>query len=122
MDFNDYQELTKKTALFMESIKEKYPDMDEDLLKIIALSYCGLGLGESGEVQGKIKKVIRDQGGVITDETVKALEKELGDILWYVAQVSSVLGLKLGDIAEGNIKKLFDRLDRGTIKGSGDDR
>lgn len=122
MEFNEYQEQTKKTAMYMKGLEEKYPDMDEGIRKMIALSYCGLGLGETGEVQGKIKKIIRDNRGEITEDNVKELKKELGDALWYIAQTAITLGINLEDIAQGNLAKLFSRKERGTITGSGDNR
>jgi NTP pyrophosphatase (non-canonical NTP hydrolase) len=48
--------------------------------------------------------------------------KELGDVLWYVAQVATELGLDLDAIAEGNIEKLLSRQRRGVLSGSGDNR
>jgi NTP pyrophosphatase (non-canonical NTP hydrolase) len=77
---------------------------------------------EAGEVLGKVKKIFRDQNGVLTDETRDALKKELGDVLWYLAQLSTELELSLDDIAEANIEKLLGRLERGTLHGSGDNR
>ena len=40
----------------------------------------------------KIKKAIRDDGGVLTDERRKAVAAELGDVLWYVAQLATEAG------------------------------
>lgn len=110
MKFEEYQELTATTAV--------YPGQG----KVEGLYYVGLGLGEAGEVQGKIKKIFRDDNGVITDEKVNAIKAELGDVLWYLSQVSTELGLSLSDIASANIAKLADRRDRGVIGGSGDER
>lgn len=87
-----------------------------------AVSYLGLGLGEAGEVQGKLKKVLRDDGGVITDEKRSALAGELGDVLWYVANLASELDLGLEDIAMANIQKLASRRERNVLTGSGDNR
>jgi NTP pyrophosphatase (non-canonical NTP hydrolase) len=50
------------------------------------------------------------------------LSKELGDVLWYVAVLSERLGLKMEDVAKGNIQKLEDRNKRGKIRGKGDNR
>ena len=66
------------------------------------------------------KKVFRDKDGQISEETREALKAELGDVLWYIAQVATELDLSLDDIAESNIAKLYDRLERGKIKGEGD--
>lgn len=109
MNFEEYQEKSRKTAL--------YPNVGENFV------YPTLGLaGEAGEVAEKIKKVIRDKNGVIDDETRENIKKELGDVLWYVSQISSELGLSLGEVADFNIKKLYDRMERGKISGSGDNR
>ena len=109
MNFQEYQEKSRKTA--------KYPDAGHNFV------YPVLGLaGESGEVAEKVKKIIRDKGGLIDEETREALKKELGDVLWYVSQLATEFGLKLDDVAEGNIEKLYSRLERGMINGDGDNR
>lgn len=109
MDFNDYQTKSRKTA--------SYPAIGHPVI------YPTLGLAnEAGEVAGKIKKVFRDKNGEINEETRQALKAELGDVLWYIAQVATELNLSLDEIAEHNIGKLYDRLERGKIKGEGDDR
>ncbi len=108
MDFREYQEKARQTAV--------YPNIGNNIY------YAALGLGEVGELQNKVKKVMRDYDGVVTEEMKKDLEKELGDILWYVATFCSELKVDMNDVAEKNIDKLFDRKARGVIKGSGDDR
>jgi NTP pyrophosphatase (non-canonical NTP hydrolase) len=109
MDFNDYQTKSRHTA--------KYPIIGHRVI------YPTLGLvNEAGEVAGKIKKVFRDKEGQISEESREALKAELGDVLWYIAQVATELDLSLDDIAESNISKLYDRLERGKIKGDGDNR
>jgi NTP pyrophosphatase (non-canonical NTP hydrolase) len=109
MDFNEYQRKSRKTAA--------YPSIGH------AVIYPTLGLvNEAGEVAGKIKKVFRDKNGEIGPETRGALKDELGDVLWYIAQVCTELELNLDDVAEANITKLYDRMERGKIKGDGDNR
>jgi NTP pyrophosphatase (non-canonical NTP hydrolase) len=109
MDFNNYQTKSRKTA--------GYPDIGHSVI------YPTLGLvNEAGEVAGKIKKVFRDKDRQISEETREALKAELGDVLWYLAQVATELGLSLDEIAEYNIAKLYDRLERGKIRGDGDNR
>lgn len=81
--------------------------------------YPTLGLvGEAGEVAEKVKKWIRDDITLNKQE----LAKEIGDVLWYVANLSHDLGYTLSEIANMNIAKLQDRVARGTIRGSGDNR
>ena len=109
MTFDEYQTKSRKTA--------GYPAIGHPVI------YPALGLvNEAGEVAGKIKKVFRDKGGEISDETRAALKAELGDVLWYVAQVCTELGLSLDEVAGYNLEKLYSRLERGTLRGDGDDR
>jgi NTP pyrophosphatase (non-canonical NTP hydrolase) len=109
MDFKAYQEKSRKTAA--------YPAIGHPVI------YPTLGLvNEAGEVAGKIKKVFRDKAGQINEETREALKAELGDVLWYLAQICTELGLSMEEVAESNITKLSDRLARGVIRGDGDKR
>ncbi|MDX1520823.1 MAG: nucleoside triphosphate pyrophosphohydrolase family protein [Anaerolineae bacterium] len=85
--------------------------------------YPTMGLAnEAGEVAGKIKKIFRDKNGEISEADRLALKKELGDVLWYLAQICTELDLSLAEVAEANLVKLFSRLERGTIGGDGDER
>lgn len=85
--------------------------------------YPTLGLAnEAGEVAGKIKKIFRDKQGQISAEDREALKQELGDVLWYLTQICTELNLTLEEVAEANITKLFSRLERGKIRGDGDNR
>lgn len=88
-----------------------------------AIIYPALGLGnEAGEVQGKIKKVLRDNDGVFNDDNKKGVADELGDTLWYLAATARDLGYSLEAIARMNLKKLANRKARNVIQGSGDNR
>ena len=100
----EYQDKAKVTAIFP---KEK------------ALEYLALGLSsESGEVAGKVKKIIRDKGKLNRQD----LGAEIGDVLWYCALLAEELNLNLGKIMENNIDKLYSRKERGVLGGSGDNR
>ena len=109
--FRKYQSEARKTLL----------NNGEDFNLLLARLVLGLA-GEAGEVAEKTKKLIRDTNGEITADFRKEIAKELGDVLWYVAGIASVLGLTLTKIARQNIEKLFSRKRRGKIKGSGDNR
>ena len=109
MNFSDYQTQSRKTA--------NYPPIGHPVI------YPTLGLSsEAGEVAGKIKKIFRDKGGVIGEAEREALKGELGDVLWYLAQVCTELDLSLDDVAGFNLEKLFSRMERGKIGGDGDNR
>lgn len=109
MNFEEYQQQARNTA--------KYPVIGHSVI------YPTLGLtSEAGEVAGKIKKIFRDKGGIFGEADRAALEAELGDVLWYLAQVATELQMSLDEIAGNNIAKLLDRQARGAIQGDGDDR
>ena len=109
MNFETYQINARKTAI--------YPSLGSNYV------YPTLGLvGESGEVAEKIKKVLRDNNGNFDYESKTAIKKELGDVLWYLANLCNELDFTLNEVAEENLEKLNNRLLRGKISGSGDDR
>ncbi len=109
MTFEEYQIEARKTAI--------YPDKDNNFI------YPTLGLaGEAGEVAEKIKKVLRDNQGIVSEEKKTEITKELGDVLWYVANLSQELGISLEQVAEKNIEKLKSRQQRDELHGSGDNR
>src|SRR5664279_3442541 len=88
VELSQYQRLSRRTA--------EYP-------REAWLAYPALGLaGEAGEVAEHAKKAIRDDAGSVSSERREKMAKELGDVLWYVAQIASELGLELDDVAQGN--------------------
>lgn len=87
------------------------------------LTYPTLGLcGEAGEVSEKVKKILRDSGGHVSEEASLSIAKEVSDVLWYVTALARELGYSLEEIAEINLAKLESRHARGKLHGSGDDR
>jgi NTP pyrophosphatase (non-canonical NTP hydrolase) len=109
MDFQEYQKKSRETAI--------YPTVGKGFV------YPTMGLaGEAGEVSEKIKKLFRDKNGVADGDTKRELEKELGDVLWYLSQIATELGLSLDEVAQKNIEKLFSRKERGALHGNGDNR
>ena len=120
--FSEYQKEANFLKISLDKFLETHPDTPNDVKQLLAIAYDGLGLGEAGEVQGKIKKIIRDNGGKITPEHIEAIKGELSDVLWYIASMCDNLGLKMEDVATYNIEKLKGRRDRGTLHGSGDNR
>ena len=107
--FDLYQDAAEDTAV--------YPDQGNNIY------YPTLGLaGETGEICEKIKKIMRDNGGEVTQEQKEGLVKELGDVLWYLATLATELNVSLASVAEHNLEKLQDRKERGVLGGSGDNR
>lgn len=107
-EFNEYQDFAQETAI--------YPI---DMLVI----YPTLGLvGEAGEVADKIKKVYRDNDRRFDAERRESIARELGDVLWYLANVATDLGYTLEEIATMNHDKIMSRKQRNVMHGEGDDR
>ena len=103
MNMNAYQEMASKTAIYSSAHQILYP---------------ALGLvGEAGEVANKVKKMMRD--GTFDRAAVVS---ELGDVMWYIAALCRDLNVEMNDVALDNLKKLYDRMQRGTIQGNGDTR
>jgi len=108
MDFNGYQ--------FEASNFRVYPDD----AKII---YPALGIaGEAGEVANKVKKILRDSSGRMSEEVFLAIVDELEDVGWYIAAMCDDLGISMESVFTANLTKLYGREVAGTIQGSGDKR
>lgn len=108
MTLNEYQNRALATAIYPKQYKIIFPTL-------------GLN-GEAGEVAEKVKKVIRDNRSMFDDVRKKEIAKELGDVLWYIANLSNDIGYSLEEIAELNYEKVSSRKLREIIHGNGDNR
>jgi len=108
MNFTEYQNKAITTKIYKPEV---------------ALAYVTLGItGEAGEVAEKVKKIIRDDNGVVSEAKKVEISKELGDVLWYLAAMCDELGLDFDEVAQQNIDKLASRKERSVLTGSGDNR
>lgn len=106
MTLNEYQETALETAIYPQPI-----------------IYPTLGLtGEAGEVSEKVKKILRDNNSIFTEDRKLEIAEELGDVLWYIATLSHDIGYKLEEIGRLNRAKLLSRKQRGVLHGNGDNR
>ncbi len=113
MKLDEYQDKVKEFDFFEVTDNLGAPGFVEKAL--------GLA-GEAGEAADKVKKIIRDKGGRPSEEDRAAIVKELGDVLWYVANMARYLNVSLSEVAEGNIEKLSSRKQRNKLHGEGDER
>lgn len=114
MEFDDYQQQAHRTSL-----DTSYGDLQP----MNRLIYPTLKLaGEAGEFAEKVGKLLRDKAGALGEEDRGALADELGDVLWYAAEVATVLDVELSEVARRNVAKLQSRAQRGVLQGSGDNR
>jgi NTP pyrophosphatase (non-canonical NTP hydrolase) len=110
MTFDEYQKQALTTAV-------AHPD------PLMSKTIWAMGIaGEAGEVLEKWKKIVAYKDGVINQEDVQELSKELGDVVWYIAVMAESLNLSLDEVMKQNLQKLADRKARNVQKGAGDNR
>lgn len=110
---NEYQDKIKKYDLFKATGNYNTVAFVE---KVLGLA------GEAGETADKIKKVLRDKDGIISENDKLEIAKELGDVLWYVASIARYLNVSLEEVARLNLEKLEGRQKRNLLHGEGDNR
>ncbi|MCK5612756.1 hypothetical protein KAR91_63370 [Candidatus Pacearchaeota archaeon] len=76
-------------------------------------------LGRLAEVT---KKLMRDDNSIISDKHRELLKPLLAKLFFRVKTTAESYGSTIEEIADMNIKKLFDRKARNKIQGSGDHR
>jgi len=112
LDFKEYQRLAHGTAL----------PIDVSRLTGHQIYAC-LGLAnEAGEVGGLIKKALRGDYGNNPDKNIEFITKlnsEIGDVIWYIAELATQFNLNLELTAIGNLEKLKSRQARGVLQGDG---
>lgn len=97
----------------------------------LSLYECFFKIGESNDVPdfamlfaacrlaGRVKKIMR---GDDIEGKIDEIAIEIGKIVRSVDAIAQHLGSSLDEVCEKNLNKLFDRQERGVIKGDGDDR
>ena len=103
MTLDEFQRAAKRTSAA--------PFPERERLMVQTLGLCG----EAGEVADLVKKA--SWHGLALDDAT--LANELGDVLWYVADIATARGLSLSDIAAGNVAKLARRYPDGFVVGGG---
>lgn len=80
------------------------------------LAYYTLAFaGEAGEVANEIKKMYRDEKGLITPERRINTIKELGDCMWYMSRIAALLHASLDEVQSVNIEKLRDAREKKNV-------
>lgn len=105
MKLNEYQELAGRT-------------MRDDLTKSETLQHALHGIAsEVGEIHGLFQKVY--QGHEMSEEH---LMKEIGDLMWFIAELCTVFGWEFNEVAMKNIEKLEKRYPQGFEVGKSTNR
>ena len=95
---------SKVYLAFEKRVFDLEKDVSVERLLTAALGLCA----ESGEFTEVVKKIIF-QGKPVNDENIFHMKRELGDILWYVAQACMALDTTFDEVIEMNVEKLKAR-------------
>jgi NTP pyrophosphatase (non-canonical NTP hydrolase) len=110
MELDDYQEEAEETAVFPYELPEFL-----NTGQVYVVLGCA---GETGEIEEKLKKAVREED----EKYITEMRYEVGDVLWYLSQICEEFDWSLEQIAEENLAKLQDREERGQLTGRGDNR
>ena len=113
VDFDRYLQfvnaVTSEESKDYESFIARLEDLENEEFPTERLLTAAVGMSaEAGEFTEVIKKMIF-QGKPVNEENLFHLKRELGDIMWYVAQACMGLGTSLDEIIEMNVDKLKAR-------------
>lgn len=123
MDADEYQAKAVSTEIYSDAAMEFISLSFLEQIRWLKLAYCAGKLnGEAGEAAEIVFKAFRGNGGYLSGEDKVRLQKELGDIVWYVSNIAQLIGVPLSEIMQQNVDKLQDRKERGVLHGYGDDR
>jgi NTP pyrophosphatase (non-canonical NTP hydrolase) len=118
---DEYQVKAHHTAVYKTDDTVAVGDpLDHDPVKQVPVYPFLKVATEAAETSEKVIKV--KYRGDFLFVPKRDLIKELGDILWYVAEGATILGVPLSEIALTNLDKLAARAKTGAIKGHGDER
>ena len=115
-------EVTCKDTKSHSFFKENLDIMKEKNVQPSRLLCAAIGLaGEVGEFNEIIKKALF-QGRELNEDTITHMKKELGDVMWYVAQGCMALNTTIDEIIDMNEEKLRERFPDGFNKQSNENR
>jgi NTP pyrophosphatase (non-canonical NTP hydrolase) len=111
MHWDEYQEKAADTAVYPQA----------GTRSMLAILYTALGLaGEAGEVANQVKKIFRDDEGVVRPDRIARIRQELGGTFWYLAQLMNELEIEGEGVLWDNLAELQQRWYKQTICGDGE--
>ena len=106
-DFVD--KVTSEASKSSDKMNERIEYLNANGVEVSRLLTASIGLsGEVGELNEIIKKVLF-QSKTFDSATHEHMKRELGDIMWYVAQACLALNVDLSDVIVTNKDKLSNR-------------
>ena len=101
MDFKKYQDVAKQTDQNPKQNNNQLEKLKSEIIPLLGL------VGEAGGLLSEYKKRIRD--GDHYKGFKNDLKEELGDLLWYIANIATKFDINLNEVAEENLKKTKER-------------
>tara|TARA_E500000318_G_scaffold105499_1_gene112467 strand:- start:690 stop:1118 length:429 start_codon:yes stop_codon:yes gene_type:complete len=117
IDYDKYLDFVYKTTSAPSTdfhvLKERIDELQRDGADVARLATAAFGLSaEAGEFTEIVKKIIL-QGKPYSEENIFHMKRELGDIMWYMAQACMALDTTLDEVLKMNYEKLSDRFPEG---------
>jgi NTP pyrophosphatase (non-canonical NTP hydrolase) len=117
IDFDNYKKfvdaVTSDASKDFLALSERMVELDSKGANIERLLTGAVGASaESGELLEIVKKLVF-QGKSWNEETKFHIQRELGDLMWYIAQISIAIDTPLDKIIEMNVDKLLKRYPEG---------
>jgi NTP pyrophosphatase (non-canonical NTP hydrolase) len=119
IDTQKYVDFVKQTtsapSLDYLVLSKRLSELEANGANVTQLMTAAFGLtAEAGEFTEVVKKIFL-QGKPYTDENVFHMKREIGDIMWYVAQACMALDISIDDVIQMNFEKLSARYPEGTF-------
>ncbi len=119
IDFTKYEQfvdgVTSDESKDFVALADRLVELDRAGANIERLYTGATGIAcEGGEILEIVKKLVY-QGKPWNDDNREHLIIELGDVMWYVAQVTQALGVTLEEVLDTNITKLGKRYPAGAF-------
>lgn len=119
IDTEKYVEFVKQTtsapSLDYPVLSARLSELEANGANVTQLMTAAFGLtAEAGEFTEVVKKIFL-QGKPYTEENVFHMKREIGDIMWYIAQACMALDISLDDVIQMNFEKLSARYPEGAF-------
>tara|TARA_A100001234_G_C12453174_1_gene311935 strand:- start:181 stop:606 length:426 start_codon:yes stop_codon:yes gene_type:complete len=119
VDYNKYAEFVNAVTSFPSQTNDEFIKRIEDLdgknVNIARLLTAAVGISAEGGEFTELVKKIAFQGKELNSDVKLHMIKEMGDVMWYMAQACMALDIDLNTVLTQNMVKLMSRYPDGTF-------